>query len=151
MAKERFLTVLVPIKDDDCVNASAAYASKQALKSAVPVNMDNINKIYKVSYTSSGNTVVEYYRYIPDIDNADYTLVVDREFPYLITSADLWEQYMQWYTPTIRRVHIDIYNALADYYEKQLKEGTSNQIQQYLENALMQLAQSISILTEACG
>lgn len=70
---------------------------------------------------------------------------------HLITSADLWEQYMQWYTPTIRRVHIDIYNALADYYEIQLKEGTSNQIQQYLENALMQLAQSISILTEACG
>jgi len=70
---------------------------------------------------------------------------------HLITNADLWEQYMQWYTPTIRRVHIDIYNALADYYEIQLKEGTSNQIQQYLENALMQLAQSISILTEACG
>lgn len=70
---------------------------------------------------------------------------------HLITSADLWEQYMHWYTPTIRRVHIDIYNALADYYEKRLKEGTSNQIQQYLENALMQLAQSISILTEACG
>ena len=70
---------------------------------------------------------------------------------HLITGADLWEQYMHWYTPTIRRVHIDIYNALTDYYEKLLKEGTSNQIQQYLENALMQLAQSISILTEACG
>ena len=70
---------------------------------------------------------------------------------HLITSADLWEQYMHWYTPTIRRAHIDIYNALADYYEKRLKEGTSNQIQQYLEKALMQLAQSISILTEACG
>ena len=85
---------------------------------------------------------------------SDSALFIMNEFGldhHLITNADLWELYMQWYTPTIRRVHIDIYNALADYYEIQLKEGTSNQIQQYLDNALMQLAQSISILTEACG
>ncbi len=69
----------------------------------------------------------------------------------LITSPDLWEQYMEWYTPTIRRMHIDIYNALAAYLEKQQYRGTTDKIQQYLENALMQLAQSISILSEACA
>ena len=80
MAKERFLTVLVPIKDGDCVNTTP-YASKAALKTAVPLSMSNTNKIYKVSYTSGSATVVEYYRYIPNINNSDYTLVVDREFP----------------------------------------------------------------------
>ena len=68
----------------------------------------------------------------------------------LITSPDLWEQYMEWYPLTIRRMQIDIYNALADYLAKQLNKGTTDKIQQYLENALMQLAQSISILSEAC-
>lgn len=68
----------------------------------------------------------------------------------LITSPDLWEQYMEWYPLTIRRMQIDIYNALADYLAKQLNKGTTDKIQQYLDNALMQLAQSISILSEAC-
>ena len=55
MAKERFLTVLVPIKDDDCVNKDAPYASKAALRTAVRPSMNNTNKIYKVSYTSGGH------------------------------------------------------------------------------------------------
>ena len=90
MAKERFLTVLVPIKDGDCVNTTP-YASKAALKTAVPLSMSNTNKIYKVSYTSGSATVVEYYRYIPNINNSDYTLVVDREFPYLGKPLEIFD------------------------------------------------------------
>ena len=98
---------------------------------------------------------------IESIDNAAQLLgTVSESAPFvvnefalnyrLITSPDLWEQYMEWYPLTIRRMQIDIYNALADYLAKQLNKGTTDKIQQYLENALMQLAQSISILSEAC-
>ena len=45
MAKERFLTVMTPIKDSDC--EATVYADAAALSAAVPPSVENINKIYK--------------------------------------------------------------------------------------------------------
>ena len=76
MEKERFLTILVPITDADI--ESPTYPNLAALMSAVPVNMDNVDKIYKVDdgtyYRLSFNTSSGEYCYQP---------VIDREFPYL--------------------------------------------------------------------
>lgn len=67
MAKERMLTVLVPIKDTDATVVSELPA----------VDSDNINVIYK--YNGS------YYRVWlnPETDRYEYHVVVDREFPYI--------------------------------------------------------------------
>lgn len=75
MAKERFLTILVPIKNSDAIPTS--YSTVADLKAAIPVNMDNINKIYKL-------TNGKYYRITKQSNGQyDYANVVDREFPYL--------------------------------------------------------------------
>lgn len=76
MEKERFLTILVPITDADI--EPTTYPNLAALMAAVPVNMDNVDKIYKVEdgtyYRLSFNTSSGEYGYQP---------VIDREFPYL--------------------------------------------------------------------
>ena len=98
------------------------------------------------------------------VDNAAYLLhcesdsptFIRHEFPSLpghqtITSSSEWDSFMDWHIATLRTVHIDIYNALTEHFEHLTDTNRMTPlIQQYMENALMQLAQSISILTEAC-
>lgn len=76
MAKERMLTVLVPIVNSDC--EQTVYNNEAALIDAVPVSVDNINKIYKLSDGT--------YRRVCFNESTrkySYQAVVDREFPYL--------------------------------------------------------------------
>ncbi|MBQ3990590.1 MAG: hypothetical protein II630_07075, partial [Bacteroidales bacterium] len=76
MSKERFLTVMVPIKDSDC--EPTVYASLSALESAVTPSSANTNKIYKVADGT-------YYRSLMDASSGvfSYNEVTEREFPYL--------------------------------------------------------------------
>lgn len=84
MAKERYLTIMVPIKDSDC--EATVYANLAALQSAVPASSSNVNKIYKVSdgtyYRSTFNTLTTAFSYVA---------VTDREFPYLGDPMDLYD------------------------------------------------------------
>lgn len=84
MSKERFLTVLIPINDEDCEDT--VYASLAALQYAVPPTVGNINKIYKVE----GGT---YYRSTFDQSSGtyEYQAVVDREFPYLGNPLEIFD------------------------------------------------------------
>ena len=88
---------------------------------------------------------------------SDSTAFIRHEFPSLpdyhtITSEREWDRFMDWHIATLSSIHIDIYNALTKQFEHLTESGRMTPlIQQYLENALMQLAQSISILSEACA
>jgi hypothetical protein len=84
MSKERFLTVLVPIKDSDCVET--AYATEAALNTAVPPTLDNITNIYKIAdgtyrrvWRNPSSGVVEYHE------------VSDREFPYIGNPLEIFD------------------------------------------------------------
>ena len=84
MAKERFLTVLVPITDADC--EATVYASLADLVSSVPPTEDNANKIYKVSdgtyYRSSKDPATGLYA---------YNAVTDREFPSIGDPLEIYD------------------------------------------------------------
>lgn len=86
MSKERFLTVLVPVKDEDC--EATVYTSISDLVNAVPPSLENINKIYKVVV----NSVVFYYRvWQPTQGIVTYHTIVDREFPYLGDPLEIFD------------------------------------------------------------
>lgn len=100
------------------------------------------------------------------LDNAAYMLHCESDSPALmrrhefpsipdyhtITSGSEWDRFMDWHIATLRALHIDIYNALTKHFEHLKESGRMTPlIQQYLEKALMQLTQSISILSEACA
>lgn len=72
MAKERLLTVMVPIKDSDC--EATVYASLAALQSAVSASAANTDKIYKIQDGT-------YYRSTKSGNSYSYVAVTDREFP----------------------------------------------------------------------
>ena len=76
MGKERFLTVLVPIKDSDC--EANVYNSVSELQTSIQPSATNINNIYIVKG-------VGYCRswYNPSTSLYEYRTVIDREFPYL--------------------------------------------------------------------
>lgn len=82
MPKERFLTVLVPIKDSDA--ESTVYASESALQSAVPASASNVNKIYKIEDGT-------YRRSTKNGNSYSYATVVEREFPYLGSPMELYD------------------------------------------------------------
>ena len=83
MSKQRFLTVLVPIKDSDC--EPTVYQDLAALVEAVPASLDNINKIYKVKDGS-------YYRvWTTTTGIVTYHKVYDREFPYLGIPLEIYD------------------------------------------------------------
>lgn len=83
MSKQRFLTVLVPIKDSDC--EPTVYQDLAALVEAVPASLDNINKIYKVKDGS-------YYRVFTAYAGiVTYHRVYDREFPYLGRPLEIYD------------------------------------------------------------
>lgn len=83
MSKQRFLTVLVPIKDSDC--EPTVYQDLAALVEAVPASLDNINKIYKVKDGS-------YYRvWTTTTGIVTYHRVYDREFPYLGRPLEIYD------------------------------------------------------------
>lgn len=84
MAKERFLTVLIPIKDSDC--EATVYADAAALATAVPPSEENINRIYKLqdgsymrSWLNASDGLYEYHT------------VTDREFPYLGDPLEIFD------------------------------------------------------------
>lgn len=81
MSKERFLTVMVPIKDSDC--EAAVYASLEALQSDVPASASNIDKIYKIEDGS-------YYRSKKIGNSYSYSEVTDREFPFLGDALNIY-------------------------------------------------------------
>ena len=89
MKKERFLTVMVPITDDDVTPASQSslgYQSLPALIAAISPTIDNINNIYKVNG-------VGYYRtwLNPATNQYAYQLVTDREFPELGKPLEIFD------------------------------------------------------------
>ena len=76
MAKERFLTVLVPIKDSDC--EATTYSDEASLIASVPPSASNTDKVYKLKDGTYRRSTLDqsqgtYY----------YRQVTDREFPYL--------------------------------------------------------------------
>ncbi|MBQ5478224.1 MAG: hypothetical protein IIT64_10545, partial [Bacteroidaceae bacterium] len=80
MAKERFLTVMVPIKDSDCESGTYTVGTLPA------VNPENINKIYKMSDGT--------YRrlwYNPSSEKYEYHAVVDREFPHIGQPLEIFD------------------------------------------------------------
>lgn len=76
MAKERFLTILTPIKDSDC--EATVYADAAALATAVPPSVENINKVYKLQDGTYMRVWLN-----PSTSQYEYHSVTDREFPYL--------------------------------------------------------------------
>ena len=76
MAKERFLTVLVPIKDSDC--EATTYSDEASLIASVPPSASNTDKVYKLKDGT-------YRRSTLDLSQGAYYYmqVTDREFPYL--------------------------------------------------------------------
>lgn len=84
MSKERFLTVLVPITDEDC--EATVYSSVSALVSAVPPSADNINKIYKIE----GGAYERVWEN-PSNGQYEYHEVVDREFPSLGEPIEIFD------------------------------------------------------------
>lgn len=82
MSKERFLTVLIPIKDSDCYET--VYNDLSALESAFPASVSNINVIYKVKDGT-------YYRSYFNGTAYAYHAVVDREFPYLGNPMEIYD------------------------------------------------------------
>ena len=84
------------------------------------------------------------------LDPASFTLQEYKTIPDEPADPAEWDRFMDWHIATMKVIHISIYNALAGIQEKLVKEGRiTPEMDEYLENALMQLAQSISILTEA--
>ena len=83
MAKERFLTVMVPIKDEDC--EPQVFATLSDLVNSVPPSLDNINKIYRLADGS--------YRRVwePTSGIFTYHRVYDREFPYLGDPLEIFD------------------------------------------------------------
>lgn len=83
MSKERFLTILVPIKSTD---VEATYANEAALISAVPPSASNVNKIY-------GITDGTYRRAFLNISTSlyEYRQVVDREFPHIGKPIEIYD------------------------------------------------------------
>ena len=84
MSKERFLTVLIPIKDSDC--EATVYADAAALATAVPPSEENINKVYKLQdgaymrvWLNASTGLYEYHS------------VTDREFPYLGDPMEIFD------------------------------------------------------------
>ena len=84
MSKERFLTVLIPIKDSDC--EAAVYADLSSLSSAVPANEANINKIYKTAKEGYARVWLN-----PSTGMYQYHIVTDREFPYLGRPLEIFD------------------------------------------------------------
>lgn len=83
MAKERFLTVMVPIKDEDC--EPQVFATLSDLVNSVPPSLDNINKIYRLADGS-------YHRvWEPTSGVFTYHRVYDREFPYLGDPLEIFD------------------------------------------------------------
>lgn len=80
--KERFLTVLVPIKDSDL---TASYATLAELTAAVTPDADHVNNIYAVGSV--------YYRpwLNPTTNQYEFRVVVDREFPYLGKPLEIFD------------------------------------------------------------
>ena len=76
MAKERFLTILTPIKDSDC--EATVYADAASLAMAVPPSVGNINKVYKLQDGTYMRVWLN-----PSTSQYEYHPVTDREFPYL--------------------------------------------------------------------
>lgn len=83
MAKERFLTVMVPIKDEDC--EPQVFATLSDLVNSVPPSLYNINKIYRLADGS--------YRRVwePTSGIFTYHRVYDREFPYLGDPLEIFD------------------------------------------------------------
>lgn len=75
MAKERMLTVLVPIKDEDAITVTALP----------PVSVENINNIYK------HEGVYKRLWLNPSTNQYEYHVVVDREFPYLGKPLEIFD------------------------------------------------------------
>lgn len=82
MAKERFLTVLIPISDTDA--ETTVYGSLSELENAVPASADNADKIYKVSDGT-------YYRSTLSNNSYSYQAATDREFPYLGNPLEIYD------------------------------------------------------------
>ena len=85
MAKEKFLTVLVPIKDSDC--ESTVYTDLQTLETAVSPSANNINKIYKVE----DGTYYRSHLVESSTPHYEYKAVVDREFPFLGDPMEIYD------------------------------------------------------------
>lgn len=84
------------------------------------------------------------------LDLASFTLHEYKTIPDQLAGPAEWNRFMDWHIATMRIIHIRIYYSLAGIQKKLVKEGRITlEMDEYLENALMQLAQSISILTEA--
>lgn len=83
--KERFLTVLVPVKDSD---VTQTYQTLSALLANVTPSIDNINNIYAV-----GAPVYGYMRtwLNPATNQYEFHQVVDREFPYLGKPLEIFD------------------------------------------------------------
>ena len=84
MAKERFLTVMVPIKDSDC--EETVYDSLESLIADVPIDIDNVNKIYKLEDGTYMRLWLN-----PSTEQYEYHAVVDREFPYLGKPLEIFD------------------------------------------------------------
>ena len=84
MSKERFLTVLVPIKDGDC--EATVYADATALENAVPPSASNIDKIYKLQ---DGTYMRAWLN--PSANLYEYRAVSDREFPYIGNPLEIFD------------------------------------------------------------
>jgi hypothetical protein len=84
MSKERFLTVLVPIKDSDCVET--VYATEAALNTAVPPTLDNITNIYKIADGTYRRVWIN-----PSSGVVEYHEVSDREFPYIGNPLEIFD------------------------------------------------------------
>lgn len=84
MAKERFLTVLIPIKDSDC--EATVYADATALENAVPPSASNINKIYKLQDGTYMRVWLN-----PSTTLYEYHAVTDREFPYIGNPLEIFD------------------------------------------------------------
>ena len=84
MSKERFLTVLIPIKNSDCVGT--VYSTEAALNAAVPPTLDNITNIYQIS----DGTYRRVWRN-PSSGIIEYHSVVDREFPYIGDPLEIFD------------------------------------------------------------
>lgn len=78
MSKERFLTVLIPIKDDDCESGTYTVGT---LPSPIA---ENINKIYIMDDGT-------YRRLWYNNGTLEYHAVVDREFPYLGDPLEIFD------------------------------------------------------------
>jgi len=84
MAKERFLTVMTPIKDSDC--EATVYADAVALATAVPPSVENINKVYKLQDGTYMRVWLN-----PSTSQYEYHSVTDREFPYLGNPIEIFD------------------------------------------------------------